>query len=296
MVKAIKFNLIIDGQPIRNLDDLRENFNVEDVLATYRNGSLKRWLETRELKEEVAALEKVPDDVIGAAKELCRILCGDCTEQELEAAAYVFRFRQEEAKELQQYKNFKEKKEDILGVYHNGYAKLLEEMEEKDKDYSFLKPAVCKLLAMYPRLYRLDAEVFYKRFIKDHPLVILAMLANRDARELIAREPEQIYEDLNSDGLLSNFSQWWTEFLKIRKPLPRQIKSFSGETEGYWKDLEPKGKDFLIIKMEKDNFVRNAGKGGEELGADKVNGKFPILNGIDYKSNNKEHQLVYMEV
>ena len=48
--------------------------------------------------------------------------------------------------------------------------------------------------------------------------------------------------------------------------------------------------------MVNGNFVRNFGKSGEELKVDDVNGKFPILDGIDYKSNSSTHALVYMEV
>lgn len=62
MTKAIKFNLILDGKPVRNLDELRDNFNIEDILTSYRNGSLKRWLETRGLEEELSKLKNIPDD------------------------------------------------------------------------------------------------------------------------------------------------------------------------------------------------------------------------------------------
>jgi hypothetical protein len=88
-------------------------------------------------------------------------------------------------------------------------------------------------------------------------------------------------------------------FIYIAKDLfsyPPHVKTFSGATEGYWKDIKTKGKQYLVIKMESGNFVRGAGKNGEELKAEDVNGKFPILDGIDYKSNNAGHQLVYMEV
>ncbi len=52
----------------------------------------------------------------------------------------------------------------------------------------------------------------------------------------------------------------------------------------------------MILKMEPGNFVRSCGKIGEELNAEQVNGHFPILDGIDYKSNNPDHQLLYMEI
>jgi hypothetical protein len=77
---------------------------------------------------------------------------------------------------------------------------------------------------------------------------------------------------------------------------PSHVKAFAGQTEDYWKDLQAKGKYFMIIKMEDGNYIRNAGKSGEELKASDINGKFPIFDGIDYKSNNEKHQLVYMEV
>ena len=74
------------------------------------------------------------------------------------------------------------------------------------------------------------------------------------------------------------------------------VKVFSGKTDSYWKDIEPKGKMFMIISMESGNKLRNAGVGGEELKAVDINGKFPITNGIDYMSNSESHKLFYMEV
>ena len=44
MAKTIKFNLICDQKPVRTIEDLQNNFSIEDVLAYYRNGLLTRWL------------------------------------------------------------------------------------------------------------------------------------------------------------------------------------------------------------------------------------------------------------
>jgi hypothetical protein len=363
MAKAIKFNLILDNKPVRSLDDLRDNFNIEDLLGAYRNGSLKRWLESREMAQEIAELEKISGDDINAALELCRIFHGECTTEQLEAAVYPFEFRQKEAEQLRQYENLKEQKNEVIRDYHEGYDKLLKELEEKGDDYAFVKPGVAELFRRYVGLYRLDANAFYDRFIKDHPLVILAMLANADTRPIIAKKPEDIFSDLNIPALTSPrfrqsdvdafFKKWekdnnqpgistvsgrsenetlrnrnqqilmlycrdnpalngtvlnssqleanyypcvFVPLADITTPLPNHVKTFAGITEGYWKDIQPQGKQFLIIKMENGNFVRSAGKNGEELKDEDVNGKFPILDGIDYKSNNAGHRLVYMEV
>ena len=40
MTKTVKFNLILNDQAIRNLDDFRNNFSIEDVLNYYKNNLL----------------------------------------------------------------------------------------------------------------------------------------------------------------------------------------------------------------------------------------------------------------
>lgn len=47
MAKTIKFNLICDNASIRTVEDLQNNFSVEDVLGYYHNGVLQKWLEVR---------------------------------------------------------------------------------------------------------------------------------------------------------------------------------------------------------------------------------------------------------
>jgi hypothetical protein len=48
--------------------------------------------------------------------------------------------------------------------------------------------------------------------------------------------------------------------------------------------------------MEEGNFIRNIGNNGEELNAEAINKEFLILDGIDYKSNNADHALIYMVI
>lgn len=89
------------------------------------------------------------------------------------------------------------------------------------------------------------------------------------------------------------------EFIVYEKSfslLPSHIKIFSGKTDAYWKDIEPKGKTFMIISMENGNKLRNAGANGEELTAEDINGKFIFSDGIDYMSNSDSDKLIYMEV
>lgn len=78
--------------------------------------------------------------------------------------------------------------------------------------------------------------------------------------------------------------------------LPSHVKIFCGKTDAYWKDLEPKGKTFMIISIQSGNKLRNAGANGEEFSVDDINGKFIFTDGIDYMSNSDTDKLIYMEV
>jgi hypothetical protein len=77
---------------------------------------------------------------------------------------------------------------------------------------------------------------------------------------------------------------------------PSPYRFYTGVTDGYWKDLVPKGTKCLILKMENGCLVRNMAKDGEELKAEEVNANFLTVNGIDYKSNNAKHALIYMVI
>lgn len=70
------------------------------------------------------------------------------------------------------------------------------------------------------------------------------------------------------------------------------ISTFRGKTNGYWKDIESNDCDYMILNIGGTSFVRSLGKHGEELSK---NGEFPILNGIDYKSNSFSETLFYIK-
>ena len=74
------------------------------------------------------------------------------------------------------------------------------------------------------------------------------------------------------------------------------LLTYCGATDGYWKDLKPKGKKYMILRLGDGDFVRSAGVVGGDLRASSVNNQFVIVDGIDYKSNSNVRTLFYMEV
>ena len=74
MAKTIKFNLMCDGYPCRNIEDVQEHFCIEDMLEYYESGLLKRWLEVRGFKNELAEVEAIKaTEVLQITEELIRI-------------------------------------------------------------------------------------------------------------------------------------------------------------------------------------------------------------------------------
>lgn len=74
MAKMMKFDLLIDGVKVATLDKLRDHFTTETI-EHFRSGLLARWLRSRSMARELAAVEALAsdDDDAITLKELCRI-------------------------------------------------------------------------------------------------------------------------------------------------------------------------------------------------------------------------------
>ena len=90
-MKKIKFDLPIDGQKARSIEELQEHFTTE-IIGHFRSGVLRRWLESRDDSKFLPEVEKLEgsteaqsDDAL-ALRELCRIFEVDADEAAIEAA------------------------------------------------------------------------------------------------------------------------------------------------------------------------------------------------------------------
>lgn len=62
MAKIQKFNLIIDGESVRDIDQLQDNFCVEDMLDHFKQQKLQKWLKSRGFDEYLAKVEAIDSD------------------------------------------------------------------------------------------------------------------------------------------------------------------------------------------------------------------------------------------
>lgn len=306
MAKTIKFNLICDQKPVRTIEDLQQNFSIEDVLAYYHNGLLERWLRVRgyvEQLEKVFAIVETKDiDIIKKLIEIFEVAADECS---IEEDIYILNYQEERKELLNCYEQENFKKQSIIDDYAAGYRQLVDGILQNPNDISQIKANIREIVQNYAWVLELDHRKLFN-VLKDNNcvLAIMCLLMVEECRKYylpIEKEGEdgKLFSDIsfNADKRVM-YSDLCTIVGSGEKMdmLGENLHGFSGITDGYWKDLEPKGKKYMIISMETGDYVRSAGNRDEEFSSSDVSKRFLIVDGIDYKSNSASHTLLYMEV
>ena len=77
------------------------------------------------------------------------------------------------------------------------------------------------------------------------------------------------------------------------------IKIFNGSTDGLWRDLVASNKRVLVLgisSLAKASRIPKDGETNEALGEEEINGKFIILNGLNFQSSNNNAYIAYVEL
>lgn len=305
MAKTIKFNLICNKQPIRTIEDLQNNFSIEDVLDYYNNKLLRRWLEVRGYTKELEAVSSITcDDSMEIIKELIRIFDVETDEKKVEENIYILKYLNERKELCELYEQENYKSAHIIDDYEVGYRQLVDGILKNPKDVALIKANIAEIVSNYAWVLELDHRNLFYTLRENSALAIMCLLMNEKSRNYylpveITTEGGESKLDTDTNFDKKNmFDQicYMIKNPKFKTNLADNIMTFSGETDGYWKDLEPKGKKFMVISMESGDYIRSSGRSGGDLSSDDVKNKFVILDGIDYKSNYNSHKLLYMEV
>ena len=143
MAKTIKFNLICDGQPVRTIEDLQENFSVEDMLGYFESGLLLRWLKVRDYKDEYKEVSKISTkDDLEIAKKLIKIFNVETDEKEIAKDVYMLQFLKERSQKISKYDSNRLEIDEVVKNYTKKYADLVkEQLPELDSKQILLEPA-----------------------------------------------------------------------------------------------------------------------------------------------------------
>ena len=303
MAKTIKFNLMLDGKPVRTIEELQENFCIDDILEFYQKGLLQKWLKVRGFDKYLKNVEAIAEKE-SAIIELIKIFELEKSEKEIKEAVYSLEFWEERKTELEKWNKKDVKVKEIIADYHNGYGALKAKILENKEDMPFMKSAAKEIFNKYYEIFKIDQWYFFNSFEDDVPLVIYAVLMNKKLRNLFL-EDEEIAKILRKKFTLKTKSEQKNLFSSFQTSEEKDINElqkksgifiYKGATGRSWKNLEVEKTKVMVLSIPQGAFVRSANKPKEEFSATDVNGNFLILDGLLYKSKNAQFPIVYMEV
>ena len=305
MAKTIKFNLICDEKPVRTIEDLQNNFSIEDVLAYYNNKLLHRWLNVRGYNSELEKVSAIAtSDPMEVIKELIRIFDVVADEEKVEESIYMLKYLDERKELCAIYEQENYKAKSIIDDYEAGYRQLVDGILENPNDAAVIKANIAEIVSNYAWILKLNHRNLFYVLRTKSALAIMCLLMNEKSRnyylpvEITAEDgTTSLDTEKNADkkvmfvSICQMIKQ--SDFATL---LEGNLMTFAGMTDGYWKDLEPKGKKYMIISMGDGDYVRSAGHSGGDLSSADILNKFVIVDGVDYKSNSDTRKLLYMEV
>ena len=65
-----RFALFTNGVKVETLDELRENYNINDMLQNFESKALHRWLATKGYEEELKNVESIMDGTLDDSVDL----------------------------------------------------------------------------------------------------------------------------------------------------------------------------------------------------------------------------------
>lgn len=178
-IKKIKFFIRINGVPCHTLDDLQQNFYLQDVMALHCQGILQRWLIALGHKEEAAALPETDavEDKVATGQKLAEILCPNFDKNSLRAALDALQFEIFAAQQIEMVKQGEKKRSEFVELYHASFEELLCLASERRDDFEFLcQTAIC-LVEDYWNLVEENIEKFSTRLFSDAPCLFFPLLA-----------------------------------------------------------------------------------------------------------------------
>jgi len=104
----VRLPLLINKQRIKTLEELRENFNLTELIERYKGGQLRAWLNCWDFSSELEQLEAISPDLpeLELAEALCRLFSveGNSKEQALTAFREILTRREQERQREEQRK------------------------------------------------------------------------------------------------------------------------------------------------------------------------------------------------
>lgn len=292
MAKTIKFNLILDNYPVRNIEGLQEHFSIEDMLKYFENGLLLRWLNVRGYDEQYAAVEAIDKSLDRKEIVTSLVKIFEVAEMDIayiEKAIGILTYLDEEKELNAIYKENAYAKKQVINDYHSGYIALIMHMEENKDNMALLKADAIQMEREYFGLFELNNYELYFHLVESAPKAIFAILTRDAFRKFWIGEEANTY-------IYSSVKTKLLATAKAKEILGDDLKIVKRNTQAMWDPIERPEVKLMVISINAGTFIKNAGNFSEKLGHTDVNFKLVKFDGLEYQCNNETYELLYMEV
>lgn len=305
MAKTIKFNLICDGHQVRTLEDLRNHFSIEDVLQYFRDKVLEKWLCVRGYNEELEAIQQIsassPYDII---KELVSIFKIESDIDKIEYSTSIITYRESRILADKKYDEKSLKSDSLYSEYFQRYDELIDDIIQHPTEKNRIQAVLSEIESQYAWIFKNDYRNFFYMVREISPLAILCLLMNQFTRKFYIFD-EEVPSD---DSLLFNrdvkemYSWIEKSFSKTDyiESLGDNVVKKNNETGSRFVSLTQK--KCLVIKLQMSGNRKNEcgissyADNEHFLTPDSINGKFLIMEGLQYQSENRGNTLYYIEL
>jgi hypothetical protein len=302
MAKTIKFNLIIDNNPVRNINELKDNFCVEDVIDLYNNRILQKWLKVRGYDEFLNEVDAIKEKNLSSILiKLINIFGIEIPKEKMFEDIYNYSFKNERMKCLGEMTKKNNSIKQIINEYHKKYQKLLQNIENKNDNIAYLKSAADEIAKNYFDTFEMYSNYVFDKYKDISQLFIYAILMNSKLRNDFLKDTsvKKGLEIFSLSGLKRGVNKSSlnkkVDLFNIIDNL-NCINTVENNTENYWKKQEDEKSKVMILSISDDTFIKSAANNEKELSSKDINGNFQILSGLRYKSKKKTFNIIYMKI
>lgn len=311
MLKRIKFNLLLGNKYCKNLEEVKNNFNIHDILDYFDKGILEKWLTAQNLNdvnEKVSAIDKKAD-IYKKVNSLMEIFYEDEDENNIKEmskeATYMIEFENKRKDDLEVFSKNDFKEKEVIDNYFKNYEDIVNLIIEKKEDYEFIKSSVKNISDNFMNAFEYNYFNLFEKLSSNECIFgMLSIFANESTRkyflnsENIMKAMDNIithsYYNPGSGTYTYKFGLYGKK-LEENSYLLNKLKIHSQDTKKHFSTVV-ENKKCLILHMESGCNVTSFKDKSKEYSYTDINNKFLILDGITYMGASKSAQLVYMEI
>ena len=198
MAKIPKFNLTMDGELVRSIEELQNNFSVDDILDHFESKRLHKWLKSRGFTDYLTKVEAIEyDDKTAIIKPLMDIFEIDYSDEDLadildqlkyvpttasHAALVPVSKAQADSNKFPVAPLSKEVSGSVnLDYESQKYDELVNEIINDPENLELIKKNIDLLASKYYAIYSRDALNLFYKLSKHSDLALFAILDNPKA-------------------------------------------------------------------------------------------------------------------